>query len=268
MEPSSDDGLRDQLRSPSLLQSFRPTPKDNGAYICRWKPTSSVICFDQFKSAEALHNHIKACHIGKTNGSCFCQWEGCDEDHTKDFKQRSKLARHLLVHAGYRPYKCGHDGCEKTFATNQAKDNHERTHAGNKPYQCQHCPYVTTTATQLKTHINAKHIKDKCFHCRICAFCCADSSNLSKHEKTHRARPYRCLHPSCTFKNDCRWENVKRHFKKSGHCPELLVDDSPEQVRYKQEAAELAKRDPLPKKVSRVRRTGEVAEREEGESSC
>jgi hypothetical protein len=60
---------------------------------------------------------------------------------------------------------------------------------------------------------------------------------------------------------------VKRHFKKSGHCPELLVDDSPEQLRYKAEAAEVAKRDQLPKKVRGVRRTGEVV-KEEGESSA
>jgi hypothetical protein len=47
-------------------------------------------------------------------------------------------------------------------------------------------------------------------------------------------RPYRCPHPNCTFKPDCRWENLKRHLRRSGHCPELLVDGSEEYKMYRE----------------------------------
>ena len=50
---------------------------------------------------------------------------------------------------------CGFEGCDKTFGTNQAKDNHERTHEGKKPYECEFCDYVTTTATQLSMFFSA-----------------------------------------------------------------------------------------------------------------
>lgn len=59
-------------------------------------------------------------------------------------------------------------------------------------------------------------------------------------------RPYRCPHDGCTFKPDCRWENLKRHLRRSGHCPELLVDGSPANRAYrekvKRESEEWARR--------------------------
>lgn len=259
------------------IKSMIPTPNDgpktqpNKVPICQWNMASSeagnsIPCSRQFDSAKALHHHIKTDHVNQLNGSYTCRWIRC-ESTDKDFKQRSKLSRHLLTHAEYRPFVCGFEGCDKTFGTNQAKDNHERTHEGKKPYECEFCDYVTTTATQLKTHTNAKHVKDKRFKCRMCDFACADSSNLSKHEKTHKARPYRCPHPECSYKPDCRWENVKRHFKKSGHCPELLIDDSPEQLAYKKAAAEEARKDPLPRKSQSRVKNSQTPRGSEGEES-
>lgn len=260
-DQSVDEGINNRAINSMILAPIEASKTQfDKVPVCQWNMATSEArnpkpCSRQFDSAKALHHHIKTDHVNQLNGSYTCQWIGC-ESTDKDFKQRSKLSRHLLTHAEYRPFMCGFKGCDKTFGTNQAKDNHERTHEGKKPYECEFCDYVTTTATQLKTHTNAKHVKDKRFKCRMCDFACADSSNLSKHEKTHKARPYRCPHLDCSYKPDCRWENVKRHFKKSGHCPELLVDDSPEQLAYKKAAAEEARKDPLPRKSqSRVKNT-------------
>ncbi|KAI4687656.1 uncharacterized protein J4E88_003247 [Alternaria novae-zelandiae] len=185
---------------------------DAQSCVCKWQHAPGVLCLAVFDSPETLHKHIKTGHVDNCT-HCFCQWEGC-EAHSKDFKQRSKLSRHLLGHAGYRPYACSYEGCDKTFATNQAKDNHERTHTGERP---------------------ALHEGKKPHKCRFCEFTCADSSNLSKHERTHQTlRPYRCPHPNCTFKPDCRWENLKRHLRRSGHCPELLVETSEEYKSYRE----------------------------------
>ncbi|CAG5156846.1 uncharacterized protein ALTATR162_LOCUS4639 [Alternaria atra] len=87
----------------------------------------------------------------------------------------------------------------------------------------------------LQTHISALHEGKKPHKCRFCDFTCADSSNLSKHERTHQTlRPYRCPHLNCTFKPDCRWENLKRHLRRSGHCPQLLVETSEEYKSYRE----------------------------------
>ncbi|KAF2745551.1 hypothetical protein M011DRAFT_406364 [Sporormia fimetaria CBS 119925] len=202
-------------------------------HICKWHTSNTGPCLQIFETPEALHKHLKAAHVENCS-ACFCQWDSC-ESRDKDFKQRSKLSRHLLGHAGYRPYACTWKDCDKTFATNQAKDNHERTHTGVKPYVCSQCGYQTTTHTQLYTHINARHDGKKKHKCRHCDFTCADSSNLSKHERTHNQhRPYRCPNDGCAFKPDCRWENLKRHLRKSKHCPELLEEGSPANKAYKE----------------------------------
>lgn len=218
------------VASSSLVESGN---SDSQACICKWQHAPGILCLAVFQSPEALHKHIKTAHVDNCT-HCFCQWESCDAS-TKDFKQRSKLSRHLLGHAGYRPYACSYAGCDKTFATNQAKDNHERTHTGERPYVCDRCGYTTTTHTQLQTHISALHEGKKPHKCRFCDFTCADSSNLSKHERTHQTlRPYRCPHANCTFKPDCRWENLKRHLRRSGHCPQLLVETSEEYKTYRE----------------------------------
>ncbi|CAI6240139.1 unnamed protein product [Periconia digitata] len=218
----------------SMCTGVATTGTDNGhGSVCRWQHRPGVLCLAVFDSAESLHKHIKSVHVDSCN-QCFCQWENC-ESSTKDFKQRSKLSRHLLGHAGHRPYACSFDGCDKMFATNQAKANHERTHTGDRPYECKQCGYTTTTYTQLQTHISALHEGKKPHKCRFCDFSCADSSNLSKHERTHQTlRPYRCLHPGCTFKPDCRWENLKRHLRRAGHCPELLIEGGEAHKTYRE----------------------------------
>jgi uncharacterized Zn-finger protein len=177
------DGL--SLHQPSANQSPDPAP-----CVCKWQHMPGRPCLETFDTPERLHRHLKAAHVDNCM-RCLCQWEGC-ESCDKDFKQRSKLSRHLLGHAGYRPYACSFSGCNKTFATNQAKDNHERTHTGLRPYVCQECGYTTTTHTQLYTHINALHEKRKRHKCRFCDFTCADSSNLSKHERTHQVCTHTC----------------------------------------------------------------------------
>ncbi|KAF2995860.1 zinc-finger protein [Curvularia kusanoi] len=177
--------LNSMTSTPSMdTSSILPTPStpsSDSACICKWQHAPGLLCLAAFPTASELHKHIKTTHVDNC-ASCFCQWEGCDA-HAKDFKQRSKLSRHLLGHAGYRPYACSYKGCDKTFATNQAKDNHERTHTGERPYTL---------------------------------------------------RPYRCPYANCTFKPDCRWENLKRHLRRSGHCPELLVESSEEYKSYRE----------------------------------
>jgi hypothetical protein len=71
----------------------------------------------------------------------------------------------------------------------------------------------------------------------------------------------------CSRKLTKRLENVKRHFKKSGHCPELLIDDSPEQLAYKKAAAEEARKDPLPRKSQSRVKNSQTPRGSEGEES-
>jgi hypothetical protein len=189
--PETDTSLMDTISNNGIRPRTNTSTELSEACVCEWQHGPGHTCLAAFDSPSALHAHVKTSHVDNCTG-CFCQWENC-ESCSKDFKQRSKLSRHLLGHAGYRPYACSWDGCTKTFATNQAKDNHERTHTGDRPYVCNRCGYTTTTHTQLQTHISALHLNQKPHKCRFCDFTCADSSNLSKHERTHQVYQPRVL---------------------------------------------------------------------------
>ncbi|KAK3203625.1 hypothetical protein GRF29_106g160870 [Pseudopithomyces chartarum] len=138
---------------PGLTSSSSSLSDPSNPCICKWQHAPGLLCLASFPTPEALHKHIKTTHVDHCS-HCTCHWENCDAS-SKDFKQRSKLARHLLAHAGHRPYACSFAGCTKTFATNQAKDNHERTHTGERPYVCDRCgPSAPTAAPTPAAPLN------------------------------------------------------------------------------------------------------------------
>ncbi|KAF2842479.1 hypothetical protein M501DRAFT_928114, partial [Patellaria atrata CBS 101060] len=133
--------------------------------------------------------------------------------------------------------ECSWEGCTKRFANAQGLQNHMRTHTGEKPFKCRYCEHRCATHTSWTTH-ERTHTGQKIHKCKEpgCNFVCNDSSNLTKHMKTHKERLYSCPHPGCTTKPTNRFDNMKRHFKESGHCPELLVTGSEAQRQYREVA--------------------------------
>lgn len=58
-------------------------------------------CMQSFDSAAELHEHIKKDHTSQLQRSYSCRWSGCVRfDNVNDFKQRSKLERHMVTHSG------------------------------------------------------------------------------------------------------------------------------------------------------------------------
>jgi len=85
--------------------------------------------------------------------------------------------------------------------------------------------------------MTAVHSNLKPHECPHCGQRFADSSNLSKHKKTHWMGSFKCLHQGCKAHMK-RWDQIRRHFQTQGHCPELLQDGSEEQRKYKREMQE------------------------------
>lgn len=161
----------------SVSESSPATTATADAHQCNWvsdpaDPTGSI-CTLTFPTAALLQRHFESAHTSQLSGSYHCQRLGCERYLGRDFRQRGKLNRHLLVHSGYCEHVC--DLCGKAHGTKEQLKNHYTTHTKEKPYVCQFCGQRSATATQHKNH-ERTHTKEKPFVCRVCGHRSGDVS--------------------------------------------------------------------------------------------
>ncbi|XP_022223785.2 histone-lysine N-methyltransferase PRDM9-like [Drosophila obscura] len=79
----------------------------------------------------------------------------------KDFKNPSKLTRHLPAHTGERAFKCQY--CDRSFTTRGNNIRHERTHTREGAFPCATCGMSFSHAFVLKKHINMNHTETSAY---------------------------------------------------------------------------------------------------------
>lgn len=94
--------------------------------VCRWGT-----CDQSFASPEELGSHIDSTHVGKSQSSYNCMWDGCDNE--KAHSNRFVLMSHIRKHTGEKPFKC--TTCGRGFSRNDALNKHLKSHDNNEVVQ-------------------------------------------------------------------------------------------------------------------------------------
>ncbi|XP_076257418.1 AE binding protein 2 jing isoform X3 [Rhynchophorus ferrugineus] len=102
------------------------SPPQSGDGQCRWNE-----CSAQFDTSGALLEHLQVEHVisqSQANQEQYvCLWKGC-KVHGRTSCSISWLERHVLAHAGTKPFRCIVDGCGQRFTTQLMLERHVNNH--------------------------------------------------------------------------------------------------------------------------------------------
>lgn len=101
------------------------------------------------------------------------------------------MTAHLKqVHEGLRPYKCGHEGCDKAFFAKLERDYHKLRHEdGVKKHVCSLCGKRFRVPVSLSRHL----------------------LNVHDQHPTKQRESYTCTFPGCN--KVLRWKALRRHLE-------------------------------------------------------
>nr|XP_020473047.1 zinc finger protein 708-like [Monopterus albus] len=108
----------------------------------------------------------------------------------REFSRPSRLADHMFMHSGDKPYSCS--VCGKRFTKKINMTVHQRVHTGEKPYSCPDCGVSYAQLGCLRRH-RLQHAAEKPHHCSVCGRGFIQRRYLIQHERTHTGeRPFSC----------------------------------------------------------------------------
>lgn len=128
---SSSHGIGEPIVKKDLLLS----------YVCDF-------CKKSFKLQSLLKRHILI-HVEEEQRNRKHKCDKCEAS----FKRPEHLKLHVnSVHLKYKPYKCEHPGCTKSFAQIGDRNVHMKIHVDDKPHVCSICQKAFRLAKGLRAH--------------------------------------------------------------------------------------------------------------------
>lgn len=118
-----------RAQSSSTAEEKKPSPR----HLCQWSNCSNR---GPFARAEELSRHLETEHFPAFDAEDFvlCLWEGC-KVFNQPCNKKTWLANHIKIHTKERPHKCLLNGCNFSFCTVEALQNHLQLH-----FQSKACP--------------------------------------------------------------------------------------------------------------------------------
>ncbi|OMJ67803.1 hypothetical protein SteCoe_34939 [Stentor coeruleus] len=105
------------------------------------------------------------------------------------------------------------DICDKTFIDKSKLARHSLVHTKEKPFKCAYCHKLFSLDYNLRTHLRV-HSGDKPFICRVtgCNKRFSQSSNMKVHERSHIRTDRRISSPKESTNNEeiIKPENIKK----------------------------------------------------------
>ncbi|KAL0822754.1 hypothetical protein ABMA28_004763 [Loxostege sticticalis] len=133
---------------------------------------------------------------------------------SKTFSTKKLIERHIYGHLNLKPFKCQH--CSKKFRYDVNMQVHiMRLHSDEslEEYMCHICEKVFLFKETLNSHLTNHVRKANFFKCVLCEKKYSESSQLTRHEKTHLQNGrYQC--PMCDMNYGLR-NHFEAHLK--GH---------------------------------------------------
>lgn len=172
--PFQCEDCGEAFRKKTQLASHRSVHTGTLPYPC-----TEDGCGKTFSMPSQLRKHLRT-HAGKTYVCCE---EPCLEKDVA-FTKFTELQKHIRL-AHPRQLECRE--CSRLFSTRQSLANHEKTHAApavdrlNYPCPVVNCGLAYTKASNLRTHIRAKHTQAQSHVCTECEATFAYKQGLKNH---------------------------------------------------------------------------------------
>ncbi|KAA1477311.1 hypothetical protein DENSPDRAFT_875196 [Dentipellis sp. KUC8613] len=206
------DGCKKAYSKPSRLEEHERSHTGERPYVC-------TTCSKSYLRETHLQAHARS-HLPQSERPFACDEPDCD----KRFWTAQHLKAHEdVIHKGEKPFKC--TSCPAAFLKHHQLRAHAATeHAppGTKPYQCEHegCTKSFSTNQKLRTH--AKVHNETRYTCSHDSCLSAPSTSsaqtfyptwtaLQHHVRT--AHPPTCSHPSCNGKVFTTQKGLRAHMK-------------------------------------------------------